>query len=226
LLALAAPAGPERVLDVATGGGHTALAFAPRVRSVVAHDITLSMLRAARDHITAQGGHNVTYCRAPAEALPFAAACFDLVVCRLAAHHFANTRAFVAEAARILRPGGYLLISDHVGLNDPELDAFMDRFERWRDPGHVRAYSRSEWLSFCRAAGLAMQHTEDAPLQPYEFGSWTARIRMPDAERDALERWLLAAPPRFRDYFAIRAEQGRIVSLQGTLAIWMARKAG
>jgi SAM-dependent methyltransferase len=225
LVELAAPTGREMLLDIATGGGHTALAFAPHVRHAVAGDLTLAMLAAAREHITERGIVNTSYSRAVAEALPFASGCFDLVTCRVAAHHFADIRAFVREAARVLRPGGRLLVSDHIGLEDAELDAFMDRFERWRDPGHVRAYSFAEWRAFCAAAGLEIIHHEDFPWLPYEFTSWTERIRMPAAERDALERWLLDAPPRCREFFRITEQDGHILSLQGTFGIIVARKA-
>lgn len=224
LVALAAPTGTEHLLDVATGGGHTALAFAPHVRYAVASDLTLSMLVAARQHMHEQSQHNVAYCRAAAESLPFAADSFDLVVCRVAAHHFADIRAFVAESARILRPGGRLFVSDHIGLDDPDLDAFMDRFERWRDPSHVRSYTFTEWREFCAQAGLAVTHTEDYPWEPYDFPAWTARIRMPAAERASLERWLLDAAPRYRDFFNIVEEHGAIRSLRSTFGIVVARK--
>ncbi|NJN65280.1 MAG: methyltransferase domain-containing protein [Chloroflexaceae bacterium] len=224
MLELAAPTGRERVLDVATGGGHTALAFAPQVRHTIAIDLTFEMLTAARQHLAAHGGRRVDYCRAVAEALPFASQSFDLVTCRVAAHHFADVRAFVAESARVLRPGGRLLVSDHLGLDDTDLDAFMDRFERWRDPGHVRAYRFAEWHDFCQEAGLSVVHTEEFPREPYAFDSWTARIRMPEAERAALERWLLAAPARFRECFEITEQDGHVVSLRSVFGIIVAHK--
>lgn len=225
MLAIAAPTGKERVLDVATGGGHTALIFAPYVRHVVASDLTIAMLHAAREHIRNQGRQNVSYCRAVAEVLPFANASFDLVTCRVAAHHFANAAAFTAEVARVLRPGGVLIVSDHIGLEDAELDAFMDRFERWRDPGHVRAYTFREWAAFCRRAGLTLEHTEDIEWEPYEFLSWAARIRMPEHERDALEQWLLTAPARCREYFQIvEQEGGRVVSLRSMFGLVVAQR--
>lgn len=224
LVELAAPNGNERLLDVATGGGHTALAFAAHVRSAVASDLTLAMLEAARRHITEQGATNVVYSRNAAEALPFAADSFDIVTCRIAAHHFADPRAFVAETARVLRRGGRLLISDHIGLEDPALDTFMNRFERWRDPSHVRAYSYAEWRAFCAAAGLHVEHTEDDPREPYEFAPWTARMRMSEAERDALERWLLEAPAHLREFFEVTERDGKVMSLRGTFGIIVAHK--
>lgn len=224
LVDLAAPRGDERMVDIATGGGHTALRFAPHVASVVAFDLTPSMLVAAREHIARQGITNVDYCRGLAEALPFADQSLDLSVCRIAAHHFADPRAYAAEAARTLRPGGRFLLADHIGLDDPELDAFMDRFERWRDPSHVRAYTFAEWQSFLEPVGLRVEHTEWMPREPYLFDSWTARMRMPDAERQALEQWLLAAGPRFHEAFKIGVEDGRVKSLLSFFGIVTARR--
>lgn len=225
LVELAAPRGHELALDVATGGGHTALAFAPHVRLMVASDLTLSMLQAARDHITAQGVTNVAYLRAEAESIPCAPGSLDLITCRVAAHHFADVRAFVRGAAAALRPGGLLLISDHIGLEDAEQDAFMDRFERWRDPSHVRAYSYAEWRSFCAEAGLEVTYTEDDAREPYEFAPWTARMRMRAEDRDALAAWLLAAPAHLRERFAVVERDGTVESLRGTFGIIVARRS-
>jgi ubiquinone/menaquinone biosynthesis C-methylase UbiE len=224
LVNLAEPEGHEILLDVATGGGHTALAFAPHIRMAVASDLTSEMLTAARAHISERGLRNVTYCRAAAEVLPFADASFDIVTCRVAAHHFGDVRAFVAEAGRLLRPRGMLLISDHISPADPELDAFMDRFERWRDPSHVRAYSYNEWHSLCTENRLTVIHQEDHQREPYEFPDWTARMRMPPTERDRLERWLLDAPAAFRKYFEISEADGRLRSLRGRFGIIVATR--
>src|SRR5688572_26612527 len=88
LVELANLQGDERVLDVATGGGHTALAFARRAREVVAVDITERMLQVAEAFIREQGLTNVSFERADAEALPFPNESFDIVTCRIAPHHF------------------------------------------------------------------------------------------------------------------------------------------
>ncbi len=224
LLELTAPASHERALDVATGGGHTALLLSPHVRDVIALDLTTPMLLAARAHIAEQGAGNVTYCRALAEALPLADASIDLSVCRLATHHFADPAGYAREAARTLRSGGRLVIADHIGLDDPELDAFMDRIERWRDPSHVRAYTFAEWRGMLQTAGLEVEHSEWIAYEPYLFEPWTSRLRMPESERAALERWLLDAEPRFKEFFAITEADGRVLSLTGRFGIVTARK--
>src|SRR5579862_1877237 len=81
--------GPEWVvLDVSTGGGHTALAFASHVRRVIASDLTPEMLAAAERFARERGATNIEYQVADAEDLPFEAAAFDLVTNRIALHHF------------------------------------------------------------------------------------------------------------------------------------------
>lgn len=223
LVELARLEGNERVLDVATGGGHTALAFAPHVSEVVASDLTPDMLAAAEEFIRGRGVENVRFARADAEALPFADGSFDVVVCRIAAHHFPDPESFVREAARVLAPGGRFLLDDNVAPEDPELDEFMNRFEKWRDPGHVRAHRVSEWRAMIEGSGMTMEYAAPPGRKPYPFEEWTSRIGMPEDERDALEAWLLAAPRRFRDYFEVVIEDGRVISLTGLYAILVAQ---
>src|SRR5215510_2475389 len=106
LVELVKPQRSWRVLDVATGAGHTALAFAPHVAKVTATDVTDEMLAEARKLAKARGVANVRTLHARAEDLPFPDASFDLVVCRLAAHHFDNVALFASEAFRVLMPEG------------------------------------------------------------------------------------------------------------------------
>jgi SAM-dependent methyltransferase len=225
LVELARLRGDERLLDIATGGGHTALAFAPHVREVMASDLTPDMLAAAEKFIRGQGAANVSFERADAENLPFADASFDIVTTRIAPHHFPHPNRYVEQVARVLRPGGRFLLDDNMPPEDAELDAFMNRFDQWRDPSHVRAYPISTWRVWIEAAGLTVEHVE--PLTRKRVGSfdeWTARMRMPEAERGALEAWLIAAPERCREAFDVVVEDGRVQALGNTFAIIVARK--
>ena len=90
-----------RVLDVATGTGFTALAFAPQVHSVVGVDVSPGMLAGASQRAEAAGITNVTWTEGTAEALPFPDAAFCLVTCRIAPHHFLDLGQFLAETARV-----------------------------------------------------------------------------------------------------------------------------
>jgi ubiquinone/menaquinone biosynthesis C-methylase UbiE len=101
----------QQALDIATGGGHTALAIAPYVAQVTVSDLTPRMLEKAREYLTAQGVTNAQYVVADAEHLPFAAETFDRVTCRIAAHHFPNVAGAVNEVARVLKVGGSTCLS-------------------------------------------------------------------------------------------------------------------
>jgi ubiquinone/menaquinone biosynthesis C-methylase UbiE len=201
---------PARVLDLATGGGHTALAFAPLADRVVACDVTEPMLRAARGLLRERGAA-AAFVAGDVEALPFRDGVFDVVTCRIAAHHFASVPAAVREVRRVLRPGGSFLLQDILGHDDADAAAFVTEVERRRDPSHVRAYRAAEWKAFLRAAGLT-------PIDSAVVGKgrpwheWTTRTRMTDQARDELEAFVLAAPEACRAAFEFRVVDGRVQS--------------
>jgi ubiquinone/menaquinone biosynthesis C-methylase UbiE len=225
LVALAAPRPTDYALDVATGGGHTALALSRHVAHVTASDLTPTMLEAARAFLATQGATNVDYVIADAERLPFLAASFDLVTVRIAPHHYADLVVACQEMARVLRPGGRCVVIDNVAPEDPALDAFVNEVERRRDPSHVRCYTERQWRDALGAAGLRVAHTEQ-DRRTHDFADWTARSAMPEAERAALERDMLAAPPAVRAHFALVARGGRLVSWTGDFLLVLAVKDG
>lgn len=224
MVELAQPRGDERVLDIATGGGHTALAFAPHVREVVATDLTEQMLVTAERFIRGRGITNVRFEWADAEALPFADASFDIVTVRIAPHHFPNPGSFVREVARVLIPGGRFIFDDNIAPEDDELDAFINRVEQWRDPSHVRSLKLSEWRNLFESAGLTVEHTELIPRKRFEFRPWVERMNMPAEQRDALEAWMLAAPQHERVFFAMEVENGHLHAFSGDAVIVLARR--
>lgn len=224
LVELAEPQPTDDALDIATGGGHTALALAPHVGTMVASDLTPKMLEAAREFIRGKGIDNASFEIAEAEKLPFDDASFDIVSCRIAPHHFDDVRAFCREVARVLRPGGRFVLIDSVAPEDDELDRFINEVEWRRDTTHVRGYRTSEWEAFISDAGLTVDAIE--PFQRrFEFDSWTARSRMSDDQRQELEEMMLNAPDRVREYFNVDVRDGRVASFDDNKLLLQARKA-
>jgi len=220
LLELVQPQRSWRLLDVATGAGHTALAFAPHVAKVTASDITDQMLAEAKRLAAERGAGNVKTARAKAEDLPFPDMSFDLVTCRLAAHHFEKPRAFLAEAFRVLMPGGVLAVVDNISPDKPEIAHAYNHFEKLRDPSHGRCLGLAEWMAMLGDAGFVVEASEHMD-QPIEFDPWTARMRC-DPPTVARLKALLGEEP-LRSFLKPReSDAGLAFTLQE--AIIVARK--
>lgn len=220
-----AEGGSDRVaLDIATGGGHTALALAPHYGRVVASDLTERMLRTAEAFICGQGATNVEFELADAESLPFPDESFDLVSCRIAPHHFPNVGRFVAEVARVLKPGGVFLLEDSVVPDDPALGDFLNRAETLRDDTHVCSLSLGEWRTLITGAGLTIDAERLFP-KTHAFAAWVARARTPAGALAALRAHYRDAPPAAREAFAIEvAPDGTIGSHSDQKVVLKARK--
>lgn len=141
----------QTALDVATGGGH----LGRRLREAGLEVTTLDPAPGMEPDVVAY-----------AEDIPFADESFDLVACRIAAHHFGDIKAAVTEMARVSRD--LVLVED--GLHVSEAAEEIDRL---RDPTHVRCYTEEEWRGFFAAAGLRV---EDVRLvdRLVDVGSWLA----------------------------------------------------
>jgi len=170
------PGSGVTALDVATGGGHVARRLREAGCVVVTTD-------------AAPGMQPDAICRA--EDLPFADSSFDVSVCRIAAHHFADVGAAVGELARVSRDR--VVVQDNLFLSET-----VEEAERLRDPTHVRCHSEDEWESFFTAAGLdveavALLHRR-LPFEPWLERTATppdvaARVR--ELVRDRVEDGLL-----------------------------------
>jgi len=173
LVALTQPQPHWHALDVATGAGHVAYAFAPHVARQWATDITDEMLDLVRGEIVRRKLDNVRVAHAKAEALPFEDGAFDLVTCRVAPHHFDSIAAFLDETRRVLKRGGTFALVDNVvpagGVGD-----YVNAFERFRDPSHLRAWTIEEWRLALKKHGFAVAH-EELLSKEMDFAYWAGR---------------------------------------------------
>lgn len=223
MVEVATPCPSERVLDIATGGGHVALAFAPLVREVLAVDLTPEMLAVALAHLRSAGVSNVKGIVADAEALPIATKTIDIVTCRIAPHHFPSPRRFVEEVARVLVPAGRFVLIDST-VPEGDVGEFFNEFERLRDPSHVRSLTVGEWLGLMTEAGLSLRIVEHFP-KTHQFDDWTARMHVPAKTKAVLAERMRHAPPAVAEAYRPTWDGDRLVSFTDTKTLFVAEKA-
>jgi SAM-dependent methyltransferase len=154
--------GCQTALDVATGGGHTARAL----REAGIQVTTLDPAPGMQPDVIAR-----------AEDIPFADESFDLVVTRIAPHHFDDVAAAVGELARVSR--ALVVVEDTLFVSEE-----VEEAERLRDPTHVRSYTEGEWRNLLEQAGLEIEAVETLEKRR-PVDAWLARAGCEgsDAER-------------------------------------------
>jgi ubiquinone/menaquinone biosynthesis C-methylase UbiE len=215
--------GQEVLLDVATGGGHTANAFAPLVKKVIAVDLTAEMLAAAESFIIENGHQNVEFVQGDAEQLPFTEESFDIVTCRIAPHHFPNVDTFIREVYRVLKPGGQFLLDDNVVPESKEYDQFYNTMEKIRDYSHFRAWKKSEWIQKLEESGLEVFEWHRFE-KSFRFESWCANMQLSESEKDLLSKFIFDSSEMIKDKFRIVIQAERIISFNGEAIILKALK--
>ena len=214
----------QQALDVATGGGHTALAVAPHVAQIMVTDLTPRMLEKAREFLLEQGVTNAQFQVADAEQLPFADDTFDRVTCRIAPHHFPDMALAVREIARVLKPGGLFLLIDCMAPSDPELDRFDNTVEKWRDQSHGRSCTTEEWEAFFTQAGLRIEEREFF-RKTHDFDDWTTRSKMPPEQKARLAQFILESKNRIKHYFEVaQRPDGSLESFTNDFILLKGRK--
>jgi SAM-dependent methyltransferase len=154
--------GAETALDVATGGGHVAR----RLREAEINVVTVDAAPGMEPDVVSRG-----------EDLPFADGSFDVVACRVAAHHFDDVEKGVHEMARVSRDR--VIVVDNLFVDEQAEEA-----DRVRDPSHVRNYTELEWRELFEGAGLHIDELRRMD-KPIEVVPWLERAgcRGEDADR-------------------------------------------
>jgi ubiquinone/menaquinone biosynthesis C-methylase UbiE len=156
-----------KILDVATGGGHVAR----RLRAEGAEVVTCD---------SSPGMQPDVLCRA--EDLPFDDGSFDVVVTRIAAHHFENVERAVFELARV--SNRVVVVADLLFRTDEE-----DEAEKLRDPTHVRCYTEEEWTRMLTDVGLEVEQVGQFE-KTHDFDSWLARTGCEGADAERVRELL------------------------------------
>jgi len=151
-----------RILDVATGGGHVAR----RLRAEGAEVVTLDPAPGMRPDVVARAEH-----------IPFADGSFDVVVSRIAAHHFENLGEAIGEMVRV--SNRVVVIEDMLYRTTEEEEA-----EKLRDPSHVHSLTADDWRDLLVDAGLEIEQTLFFS-KTHDMDEWLARTGCTgeDAER-------------------------------------------
>ena len=155
------PGPVEAVCDIGSGAGHTGLSFAGKARRIVAVDPAPKMLAEVRRLADERGVPGVETVEAFAEDVPLDDESFDLVVCRVAAHHFEDVPKALREMTRLAKAGGHVAIIDMEGDEDPDLDELNHDIETLHDPTHVRSYTARQWQEWFAANGLQVEACEN-----------------------------------------------------------------
>lgn len=209
LVAALGPQQDDRLLDVATGAGHTALTLLPRVGEVVALDLTPGMEQVFMREMDERGLAGARFVVGDVEALPFGEASFTLVTCRRAAHHFPDKERALGEMIRVLAPGGRLGLVDMVAPSIPGGIELADGLERIRDDSHVGQWMPEAWETAVRSAGLEVSHLEvdidDVPLK-----TWLAPVTGTPELLRRMAECIRRAPPGAREAVVPEGPGGRL----------------
>jgi len=158
-------------VDLASGTGALALAFARHVRWIIGLDLTPAMLAVAQRSAREANARNIAFALGNAQDIPFPDESLDLALSSYALHHVPEPGRVIGEMARVLKRGGRAGIIDIFVQEDPRSAEMHDRIERVRDPSHVRTLARSEFASLFAAHHLRItgMHVEEHPAT---FDQW------------------------------------------------------
>jgi len=180
-----------KILDVATGGGHVAR----RLREQGAQVVTLDPSPGMRADVLASAEH-----------IPFEDGSFDVVVSRIAAHHFEDLGQAIGEMARV--SNRVLVIEDMLYRTAEEEEA-----EKLRDPSHVHSLTEEEWRELLESAALEVEQTLFFS-KTHDMAEWLARTGCEGADADRVRELLapVSSPDGTtwsNDYIVVKARKSQ-----------------
>jgi SAM-dependent methyltransferase len=206
-------------IDVACGPGVVSRATAVRVGSVKGVDLTPAMIAEAERRADDEGIENVGFALGDATALEFADDSFDGAITRLSLHHIPAPGRVVAEMARLVRPGGWILVSDIVADRDRDANAWREEIERLRDPSHWACHTPESLRAMGEAAGLVLDEEKLIPIE-IDFDDWLGRGSGGADAAGLVARLLREQPPAAESFRVSEDEAGRRLHQHYWLGRW------
>ena|SRR6185312_2131111 len=206
-------------LDAACGPGLVARGLAPRVGEVHGVDMTPAMVEVARREAAAEGIGNAVFSVGDATALEFAGASFDGAVTRFSLHHIPVPGRVVTELARVVRPGGAVVLADHVTSADADEAAWHQEIERLRDPSHWACLTPARLRALGEAAGLVLEREDETPIS-IDYEEWIGRGSGGPGSAGLIARALADRGPAPDVFRVVDGSDGRRLDLRYWISVW------
>lgn len=214
------PADPEaRWVELACGPALIAREMAPRVGSVAGFDLTPAMVEKARAEAAAAGVENVGFELGDATALDLPDDSFDGAITRFSIHHIPAPVRMLEEMRRVVKPGGWVVVSDFVTDDEGEEQAWQEEIERLRDPSHWALLTPSRIEALAERIGLVPDQRREVPFV-IDFEEWLNRGSGGPANAALIERLLGEAPASARSFVVAGEGAGRTLSYRNSLHRW------
>jgi SAM-dependent methyltransferase len=209
-----------RWLESACGTGLVSRALAGRVGSVAGVDLTPAMLEEAKRGANDEGIENASFGVGDATALEFADASFDGSVTRLSLHHIPAPGRVIAELARVVRPGGWVIVGDLVADEaDGEGAVWREEIERLRDPSHWVCRTPEQLRAMGSDAGLTLERERLIPLD-IDFEDWLERGSGGRAASSLVDELLSQRPEGAESFRVTAGDEGRRLRQRYWLGRW------
>jgi SAM-dependent methyltransferase len=209
-----------RWVETACGPGLIARAMAPRVGSVVGIDLTPTMVEKARADATAAGVENVSFEVGDATALDLPDDSLDGAITRFSLHHIPGPIRVLEEMRRVVKPGGYVVVSDFVTDDDGASAAWQEQIERLRDPSHWALLTPSRIAALAEQVGLELDVERIVPFE-IDFEEWLNRGSGGPANAELIERLRAEAPPGAASLRVTGEAPNRTLHYRNSLHRWL-----